>query len=219
MHLLAGRTGSPRTSLPDIYKKAEMHFASQPSPLGEIYQITFQSTHRRVCTTRQFIISKIFCNFNIHSLFDIFIIMLLISQFPCAKICIDRTFSTFFDYTGRINMHTAHIAIDLQTKACRLQTCTEHSRSVADLAREILVPCGLGATGYLAGLLHDCGKFTDEFDAYIRMASNGESVHKGSVIHTFAGVRCIMELFHSPEQSMENIAAEIIAVCIGSHHA
>ncbi len=115
-------------------------------------------------------------------------------------------------------MHTTHIAIDLQTKACRLQTCTEHSRSVADLAREILVPCGLGATGYLAGLLHDCGKFTDEFDAYIRMASNGESVHKGSVIHTFAGVRCIMELFHSPEQSMENIAAEIIAVCIGSHH-
>ena len=116
-------------------------------------------------------------------------------------------------------MHTAHIAIDPQTKACRLQTCTEHSRSVADLAKGLLVPCGLGSAGYLAGLLHDCGKFTDEFDEYIIKASNNESVHKGSVIHTFAGVRCIMELFHSANgQSMEDIAAEIIAVCIGSHH-
>ncbi|MDO5144087.1 MAG: CRISPR-associated helicase Cas3' [bacterium] len=116
-------------------------------------------------------------------------------------------------------MHTAHIAIDPQTKECRIQTCTEHSRSVANLTRGILVPCGLGSTGYLAGLLHDCGKFTVEFDEYITKASNNEPVHRGSVIHTFAGVRCVMELFHSlPEQSMENIVAEVIAICIGSHH-
>lgn len=116
-------------------------------------------------------------------------------------------------------MHIAHIATDPQTKACHIQTCTEHSRSVANLAKEILIPCGLGSTGYLAGLLHDCGKFTDEFDAYIIKASNNEPVHRGSVIHTFAGVRCIMELFHAPgEQSMKNIAAEVIAISIGSHH-
>lgn len=116
-------------------------------------------------------------------------------------------------------MHTAHIAIDPQTKECRIQTCSYHSRSVADLAKAILAPCGLGSTGYLAGLLHDCGKFTDEFDEYITKASDDEQVHKGSVIHTFAGVRCIMELFHvSNEQSMEKIAAEVIAISIGSHH-
>ena len=109
-------------------------------------------------------------------------------------------------------MHTAHIAIDPQTKACRIQTCTEHSRSVAALAQGILVTCGLGSTGYLAGLLHDCGKFTDEFDEYITKASNNEPVHRGSVIHTFAGVRCVMELFHSlPEQSMENIVGTHIS--------
>lgn len=116
-------------------------------------------------------------------------------------------------------MHTAHIAIDPQTKECRIQTCAEHSRSVANLTKGILIPCGLGSTGYLAGLLHDCGKFTDEFDDYITRASNNEQIRKGSVIHTFAGVRCIMELFHSPdERSMENVAAEVIAICIGSHH-
>lgn len=114
-------------------------------------------------------------------------------------------------------MHTAHI--DAQSTPHRIQTCADHSRSVADLAKSILAPCGLGSTGYLAGLLHDCGKFTDEFDEYITKASNNETIRKGSVIHTFAGVRCIMEMFHSPnEQSMKNLAAEVIAICIGSHH-
>ena len=116
-------------------------------------------------------------------------------------------------------MHIAHMAVDSQTKACCIQTCTEHSRAVAGLARGILAPCGLGATGYLAGLLHDCGKFTKEFDEYIRKASHDAPVRKGSVIHTFAGVRCIMELAHAPgKPSMQNMAAEILAVCIGSHH-
>ena len=114
-------------------------------------------------------------------------------------------------------MHTAHI--DPLSNPHRIQTCAEHSRSVADLAKCILAPCGLSATGYLTGLLHDCGKFTDEFDDYITRASNNEPVRKGSVIHTFAGVRCIMELFHTPnDQPMENIVAEVIAICIGSHH-
>lgn len=77
----------------------------------------------------------------------------------------------------------------------------------------------MGSTGYLAGLLHDCGKFTDEFDDYITRASNNEQVRKGSVIHTFAGVRYMLEQFHSPgKHSLRDIAAEIIAVCIGSHH-
>jgi len=114
-------------------------------------------------------------------------------------------------------MFTAHI--DPQSEPHRIQSCTDHSRSVADLAKAILAPCGLGSTGYLAGLLHDCGKFTDEFDEYITRAIGGEKAHKGSVIHTFAGVRCIMELFHVPnEQPAESIAAEVIAICIGSHH-
>ncbi|MBR4067990.1 MAG: CRISPR-associated helicase Cas3' [Clostridia bacterium] len=114
-------------------------------------------------------------------------------------------------------MHIAHI--DSQSNPQRVQTCAEHSHAVANLAKGILAPSGLGVVGYLAGLLHDCGKFTDEFDEYIINASNDERVRKGSVIHTFAGVRCIMELFHSPnEHSITDMTSEIIAVCIGSHH-
>lgn len=86
-------------------------------------------------------------------------------------------------------MYPAHIAVDPQTAEQRVQTCTEHARSVAALAKDYLSPVALSSTGELAGLLHDIGKFTPEFNAYLEKATHGEHVVKGSVIHTFAGVR------------------------------
>lgn len=116
-------------------------------------------------------------------------------------------------------MHRAHIAIDPDTSAERVQTCAEHSRAVADLAKADLQACGLGQAGYLAGLLHDCGKYSQEFDAYLNKAVHGEPVKKGSVIHTFASVRYFLERFHSGGGlSASDLSAEILAASVGSHH-
>lgn len=117
-------------------------------------------------------------------------------------------------------MHSAHIAIAQNGQKRRVQTCAEHSRAVAALARDHLQACGLEKVGYLAGLLHDCGKFTDEFDAYLEKAVKGENVHKGSVIHTFAGVSDLLEQFHSHDGRLtfSDITAETLAAGIGSHH-
>lgn len=118
-------------------------------------------------------------------------------------------------------MYRAHIAIDSQSTERRIQTCTEHARSVSALAKSNLAPLGLVATGELAGLLHDLGKFTEEFDSYLDKASRGEKVAKGSVIHTFAGVRFLLKQFHSHDGNLTlgDLAAELIAVSIGSHHS
>lgn len=117
-------------------------------------------------------------------------------------------------------MYPAHIAADPQTSRCRVQTCTEHVRSVAAMARAHLSAVGLSAAGEMAGLLHDQGKFTAEFSAYLEKASRGEKVVRGSVIHTFAGVRYMLEHFHSADVPLtfSDLAAELIAVSIGSHH-
>lgn len=117
-------------------------------------------------------------------------------------------------------MHSAHIAKEKDSSEKRIQTCEDHSRAVAKLAKANLEDCGLGETGYLAGLLHDCGKFTDEFDAYLEKAVNGERVHKGEVIHTFAGVSYLLQHFHSRGGcfNLSDITAEILAASIGSHH-
>lgn len=117
-------------------------------------------------------------------------------------------------------MHKAHIAVDPNTLQQRIQTCTAHSRAAAELTKECLECCGLGEAGYLSGLLHDCGKFTEEFDAYLEKSVAGESVKRGSVIHTFAAVRYLLEHFHTSVGKLKeaDLSAELLAVSIGGHH-
>lgn len=112
----------------------------------------------------------------------------------------------------------AHIKFDSEYIE---QTCTEHSRGTAEISGKALEKVGLYSCGYLAGLLHDCGKFKQPFKEYILAASRGENVQRGSVVHTFAGVRYMLESFHSKNTnnlSYEDIATEILAYSIGAHH-
>lgn len=115
-------------------------------------------------------------------------------------------------------MYKSHISGD------RIQSCNEHGQNTARYAKENLESLGLISTAYLCGLLHDVGKCTDDFNAYIEAAAKGEDVVKGSVIQTFAVVRMILSNFHSRYNSdidtdaMKNLTAELIAIAIVSHH-
>lgn len=101
----------------------------------------------------------------------------------------------------------------------KIQTCTDHCRKTAEYAADDLKEIGLKKTAYLAGLLHDCGKFTPEFNEYIQKAADGISVKKGSVIHTFAGVNYLMNKYHTADiPGFQELAAELISFSIGSHH-
>ncbi len=113
-------------------------------------------------------------------------------------------------------MYIAHISADK-----RYESCEEHSRNTALLAQNELSAIGLGQAGYTAGLLHDCGKFTFEFNEYICKAAANEPVRKGSVIHTFAGVRYLLENFHHTDGvniGWEDLTAEVLAAAVGGHH-
>ena len=99
------------------------------------------------------------------------------------------------------------------------QSCNEHSRNTARYASLDLQNIGLRNSAYLAGLLHDCGKFSPEFNDYIEKASQNVPVKKGSVIHTFAGVYYLIKKYHtSPFADFKNLTAELLAFAIGSHH-
>lgn len=117
-------------------------------------------------------------------------------------------------------MHIAHIAMMSHSAEKRVQTCAAHCRGVAALARDALAPLGLGQAAYLAGLIHDCGKFTSEFDEYITKAAQGEQVRKGSVIHTFAGCSYLLRQFHTSSGSLSitDIASEVLFIAVASHH-
>ncbi len=99
-----------------------------------------------------------------------------------------------------------------------VQTVEAHCRRCAQYALEKSI-ASLGNGAYLAGLLHDMGKYTAAFLEYITLSSLGEPVRRGSVNHTFAGVRFVMERWHlSGEPTFRNMACEMIATAIGSHH-
>lgn len=107
------------------------------------------------------------------------------------------------------HIHTDHADIR------REQTAAEHCRNTAKYARNCLTDAVLGSAGYLAGLTHDCGKFKQEFLDYLQ-DPNGV---RGSVNHTFAGCRLLLELFHSGQlSSAEELTAELLAFAVGSHH-
>ena len=76
------------------------------------------------------------------------------------------------------------------------QTVREHCRNTAVLAASALRPLGLEKSAYLAGLLHDAGKNKQEYAQYLSEAVSGGNAVRGSVNHTFAGVRLLLDRWH-----------------------
>ena len=109
----------------------------------------------------------------------------------------------------------AHISED----GLRRQTVAEHCCGAAYYAAACLSNIGLSKTAYLAGLLHDLGKLIKEYQAYLESAVQGETVRRGSVVHTFVGVRLLLEQYHgSKPDSFDDITCELLAFAVGAHH-
>lgn len=99
-----------------------------------------------------------------------------------------------------------------QTNAC-------HVRCAALYAKRTISCVGLGQVAYFAALIHDAGKQKESFRRYLEDAAAGRPVRRGSVNHTFAGVRYILRRWHlSDGASLEDVAAELLAYAAGAHH-
>ncbi len=111
----------------------------------------------------------------------------------------------------------AHIRIEETGETIQSVEC--HCRNTAKYTADALNCVGLKETGFLLGMTHDCGKMTTAFSNYIERAANGEAVRKGSVNHTFAAVKLILENCHCRrEKPMHSVAAELLAFAVGAHH-
>lgn len=92
------------------------------------------------------------------------------------------------------------------------------SKKIAEnLGKKIAIPHLTG----LAGLLHDLGKYSNDFQNYLRKAVNDPgSVKRGSVDHSTAGGKLLYNKFHQQNNTqLERIIAEIVGNAIISHHS
>lgn len=95
------------------------------------------------------------------------------------------------------------------------QTVTEHCRGAAHYAGQCLQAVKLQQAGEFAALVHDMGKFKAAFQRYLL----DEHGVRGSVNHSFAAVRFLLERYHGERaRTNEDLSAEILALAAGSHH-
>lgn len=100
----------------------------------------------------------------------------------------------------------AHSKPDLDESEWQL--LIDHLRETAELAHELGVDAGVSELAKTAGMLHDLGKYSKEFQARLRGSNQ-------RVDHATAGAREIMRLF--PDQPQKDVA-EILSYCIAGHH-
>jgi len=108
------------------------------------------------------------------------------------------------------------------------QSLEEHLLGVAEIAKRLASKIGLEPQGELIGLLHDLGKYSNEFQSYLKSAvglinqDEDEFVDvrglKGKVDHSTAGAQLVWEQL-TKQGDMGRIVGQILGLCIASHHS
>ena len=108
------------------------------------------------------------------------------------------------------------------------QSLEEHLLGVAEIAKGLASKIDLGPQGELIGLLHDLGKYSNEFQTYLKSAvglinqDEDEFVDarglKGKVDHSTAGAQLVWEEL-SKQGQIGQVVGQMLSLCIASHHS
>lgn len=110
-----------------------------------------------------------------------------------------------------------------------IQSLEDHLSKVAALSSELAEKFSLATHGELLGLLHDLGKYSAAFQAYIQSATgllnqdeDEEFVDaaglKGKIDHSTSGAQWIWQEL-AQQNDLARIAGQVLALCIASHHS
>ncbi len=129
----------------------------------------------------------------------------------------------------RLDKHPRFVAHYREKDAC-WQSLSSHLLGTAQETRDFARKVNLPKLGELMGLLHDLGKYSREFQNYLKSALgalnpdlDGEWVDasklKGKVDHSTAGAQFIWSALGTGFGKDTTIAAQLAALCIASHHS
>jgi len=117
----------------------------------------------------------------------------------------------------------AHVRADC------VQSLEDHLEGVARLAGKFAAKFQLSDYGELIGLVHDLGKYSAEFQAYIKSATgvlnqdeDEEYVDadelRGKIDHSTSGAQFLWNEL-SGKSGMHRAMAQVLALCVASHHS
>ena len=110
----------------------------------------------------------------------------------------------------------------LDEETGREQLLFDHLTGVADLAGRFAAAFGEEAMGRLLGLYHDIGKYSREFQAYLRADEGEKKRRRGRIDHSTAGTQEIVKLGEGTGQGkssrLSKGMAQVMAFCIAGHH-
>ena len=118
----------------------------------------------------------------------------------------------------------AHVRQDGECQSLQAHLC-----GVGANARQSAAKIGLATHGELVGLLHDLGKYSDTFQAYLKSATgilnqdeDEEFVDadrlRGRIDHSTAGAQVVWRELVT-QGPLGPIAGQMLALCIASHHS
>lgn len=105
------------------------------------------------------------------------------------------------------------------------QPLDAHLMNVGSLSEKFAQKLNLGEIGALLGLLHDLGKFSDNFQNYIKYnsfnsdkddAEINNNIHISRVDHSTCGAQWIKDHFLNSKNNV--LLGQILSICIASHH-
>ena len=113
--------------------------------------------------------------------------------------------------TNTTKIYFAHR--DATDSASKWQLLKDHLERTAKLASEFATPFGAENFAYLAGLWHDLGKYSEEFQKYLKSQYEACDDHQpGRVDHSTAGAQFAIK-------EVGNILGHLISYAISGHHS
>src|ERR1019366_5910036 len=105
----------------------------------------------------------------------------------------------------------------------RRQLLRDHLLSVSQAAGRMSETVGLGAAGAAIGLLHDLGKYSRDFQQYLRRMALDQDTEqqgpgRGKIDHSTAGAQTIWRSLKR-KGNLEGVVGEILSLCVASHHS
>ncbi len=122
------------------------------------------------------------------------------------------------------NKFIAHVRISGEQ-----QSLEDHLLGVGKIAADSAAKLNLSLAGELLGLLHDLGKYSVEFQAYLKSAAgllnqdeDADYVDaaglRGKIDHSTAGAQIVWREL-SKQGSLGSMVGQMLALCIASHHS